>query len=256
MTVRGEGWYADPQDATRLRWWTGERWTPDVRDVTTPAAFHSPLPRWWSGLTLVLQLGLLLNVVASLFLVYVDQQVLGFVDDLRFRPDTVSEADGARIDDLLLRSGLELVPWLGTGILFMVWTYTAHHSARMDRSALEHGSGWAVGGWFVPVLNLWRPFQMVLDVRRGATGDRDLPVTRLLGWWWGTFVASYALSTVASVRYRALDASVDDAPEEYLDLFASAATWERWSCAFAVVSGVLAILVVREVRSLVLAGRP
>ncbi|WP_191278877.1 DUF2510 domain-containing protein [Nocardioides flavus (ex Wang et al. 2016)] len=27
MTSRGEGWYADPQDASRLRWWDGERWT-------------------------------------------------------------------------------------------------------------------------------------------------------------------------------------------------------------------------------------
>jgi hypothetical protein len=255
MTVRGEGWYADPQDAARLRWWDGARWTQHTRDGAAPASYHSPLPRWWGGLTVALQVGFLLNIAAALFVLYVDQEILGFIDELRLRPDTVSEADGARIDDLILMSVLGVVPWLGTGLLFIIWTYTAHHSARMDRSVLRHGSGWAIGGWFVPVLNSWRPFQMVLDVRRGATGDRDLPITRRLGWWWSTFVASYVVSAVSEYYYRALGGTPEDLPDNYLDLFASAATWERWSGALTVVSGVLAILVVREVRALVRAER-
>jgi Domain of unknown function (DUF4328)/Protein of unknown function (DUF2510) len=256
MTVRGEGWYADPQDPAMLRWWDGATWTVHTHDpAASSSAHHGPLPRWWGGLTVGLQLGLLLNVATSLYVLYVDQQILAFVEELRLRPDTVVEADGARIDTLVARSSVALLPWLGTGLLFVIWTYTLHHSARMDRSVLRHGSGWAIGGWFVPVLSFWRPFQMVLDVRRGATGDADLPTTRTLGWWWATFWASYAAGLVAAFYYRALASTSDDDPGSILDHFTSAASWERGSELVAIVSALLAIRVVREVRSLVRAER-
>jgi hypothetical protein len=255
MTVRGEGWYADPQDPSMLRWWDGAGWTMHTHDPSTPTTHHGPLPRWWGGLTVALQLGLVLNLATSLYVLYVDQEILAFVEELRLRPDSVVEADGTRIDRLMILTSSELVVWLGTGMLFVVWTYTVHHSARMDRSVLQHGSGWAIGGWFVPFLNFWRPFQMVLDVRRGATGDGDLPITRTLGWWWATFLASYAANVVAGFYYRALDSTPDDAAGRLLDHFASAASWERGSAVLNIVCALLAIAVVREVRSLVRSER-
>ncbi|MBL0748701.1 DUF4328 domain-containing protein [Nocardioides baculatus] len=250
MTVSGEGWYADPQDPARLRWWDGSAWTMHTHDPgTTPGTHHAPLPRWWGGLGAALQAGLLVNLAMSLYVIYVDREILAFVEELRLRPDGVTDADGLRIDRLLLWSALEWVPWVGTGILFIVWTYTAHHSARMDRSVMRHGSGWAIGGWFVPLLNFWRPLQVVLDIRRGATGDEELPVTRTLGWWWVTFLVSYATSMIAGFHYRASES--DDEGGQLLDHFAGAATWEQWSSVINIVCAVLAVRVVSEVRSLV-----
>lgn len=256
MTVRGEGWYADPQDAGMLRWWDGAAWTHHTHSPAVPTAHFAPLARWWAGLTIALQIGFLVNLAMSLYVLYVDREVLGFVEDLRLRRDSVSEADGVRIDQLVQVTAVELVPFLITGILLVVWTYTAHHSARMDRSVLRHSSGWAIGGWFVPGLSLWRPFQMVLDLRRGATGKDDLPITRTLGWWWATFLTSYAMSLVAGYYFRRLDTtSPAGKPDEFLDVFASGATWDQWSSVITIVSALLAIRVVREVRALVRAER-
>ena len=252
MSLRGEGWYADPQDQFRLRWWDGAAWT----ENTLALADNRPdLPRWWRAVSVAVQLALLGCLLAAAFTLYVDFEILGFVDDVRLRPDTVVEADGVRIDNLIAISATEVVATLVTGILFISWLYTAHHSARMDRAALRHGSGWAIGGWFVPVLNLWRPFQMVTDVRRGATGDRDADVPRTQGWWWGTLLASYVLSLVSGELYDRAARIPDDEPDRYLDAFASAATWERYTCAFTILSAILAIFVVREIHALVRAGR-
>ncbi len=55
------------------------------------------------------------------------------------------------------------------------------------------GKGWAIGAWFVPILNLFRPKQIANDIWRGSDSalpahasdswyNRPTPV--LLAWWW------------------------------------------------------------------------
>ncbi|PKH43856.1 Protein of unknown function [Nocardioides alpinus] len=251
MTTRGEGWYADPQDTQRLRWWDGTAWTLHTHDrITAPPDHHAPLPRWWSGLSVAVQLAFGLSLLAAAFTLYVDLEILGFVDEVELRPDTVVEADGARIDRLIALSTVEVATSLLTAVLFIVWLYTAHHSARMDRTVLKHGSGWAIGGWFVPVLNFWRPFQMVTDVRRGATGEATVDVPLRQGWWWGTWLLSTALATVCDVFYQL---AAEEPAGGYFQLLARAASWERFASALTILAAVLGILVVREIKALVLA---
>lgn len=248
MSIWGEGWYADPQDKHRLRWWNGSAWTENTLARTDD---RRELPRWWSGLSVGLQVALAACVVASAFTFYVDLETLAFVDQARLRPDTVTMADAERIDRLTLWSLTESVAYLVTGVLFITWLYTVHSSARMDRSALQRKSGWAIGGWLVPILSFWRPFQMVTDVRRGATGHQDVAVSRRQGWWWGMWLVVLASSVYVNLLYSRSDAAPDGI--EYAEALGAAASWERYSCAASMLAAVLAILVVREIRALVLA---
>lgn len=251
MTAQGEGWFADPQDASRLRWWDGARWTEHLHPAPGTTHWDTPLPRWWSGFSYVVQAALLGCVAASSFTLWVDAETLAFVEEVRLRPDAVTVADGERIDRLTLWTSMEVLAILVTGVLFIVWLHTAHRSSRMDRPAMRHSSGWAIGGWFVPVLNLWRPFQMVSDVRRGATGDADAGVSFRQGWWWGTWVALSVMSGVVSALYR----RVAGAPVggEYVEALGDAASWEQLSSGLSIVSALLAVLVVQEIRTRVLA---
>jgi len=147
---------------------------------------------------------------------------------------------------------MELPTYLVAGVLFIVWLYTLHCSDRMNRPVLEHKSGWAIGGWFVPILNLWRPFQMVNDVRRGATGPPGVGATNTQGWWWGLWIASTALTGVVNTLYnRAF--STPEGPE-YVDALETAASWERYSSVVNIAAAVLAILVVRQITALVRSG--
>lgn len=80
-------------------------------------------------------------------------------------------------------------------VAFCFWFYraarNAEHFARDEH--VELGAGWAIGGFFVPFLNLVRPFQMARQIERlsGASGESSV-----IGFWWGAFVANNILGNI------------------------------------------------------------
>ena len=62
-------------------------------------------------------------------------------------------------------ASLQGLTYLATITGFLVWfhrAYTNLHSLGMEPLRLR--AGWAVGGWFVPILNLVRPKQIMSDI--------------------------------------------------------------------------------------------
>jgi hypothetical protein len=80
---------------------------------------------------------------------------------------------------------------------FIVWLWrAAKNQQALGREPERLGSGWAVGGWFIPLANFVIPVLVVQDLWRGsdvAIAARD-PRWRiadrswLVGWWWGLFL--------------------------------------------------------------------
>lgn len=50
--------------------------------------------------------------------------------------------------------------------------------------------GWTIGGWLVPVLNLFRPKQIANDLWRAGDVQGGPDVSALVTWWWLTFLVS------------------------------------------------------------------
>jgi Domain of unknown function (DUF4328) len=87
---------------------------------------------------------------------------------------------------------------IACGVFFIRWLRAACRNADVVAPGLRrYGHGWAIGAWFVPFLNLWRPKQIVNDVWRagGSRGSSE----RLPWWldvWWAGWIASGILSQV------------------------------------------------------------
>ncbi|GAA4706126.1 protein of unknown function (DUF4328) [Promicromonospora umidemergens] len=78
---------------------------------------------------------------------------------------------------------------LATYIVTCLWLYTSRSTAVAATPGLVHQRSkvWAWLGWWVPIVSLWFPYQVVRDIRRAtATG----PVSGIGGWWaaWLVFV--------------------------------------------------------------------
>ena len=80
--------------------------------------------------------------------------------------------------------GISFWAWVICAIVFVVWTHRTYRNVgALGASGLRYRSGWAIGAWFVPVLAIWRPKQIVNDVWRAS--DRDLPPRAARADWAG-----------------------------------------------------------------------
>ena len=125
----------------------------------------------------------------------------------------VSDADLTAIDDRnLAMLPIGIVLWIFAGFAFIRWLHGAYRNVDVVAPAeRRYSHGWAIGAWFVPILNLWRPKQIVNDVwRAGGRDVRDAqPGGLLLSWWLLWTVADVALR-IAGNNYGAADT-----PEEW-----------------------------------------
>ncbi len=92
----------------------------------------------------------------------------------------------------------ELICSVVTAAVFIAWTHRVYGNLpALGAPDLPYKRGWAIGGWFVPFLNLLRPKQIIDIVWRVAHPDRGLEpaadwrlikVSPLVHWWWGLFI--------------------------------------------------------------------
>jgi hypothetical protein len=79
-------------------------------------------------------------------------------------------------------------------VLFLAWFYRARINAGQSTWPQRHAPGWAVGSWFVPVIFLWYPYQIMADIwRAGRPPDRRQgPASAVLpGLWWAFWLLAW-----------------------------------------------------------------
>jgi hypothetical protein len=124
----------------------------------------------------------------------------------------VSDEEIAANDRRVQTIGIvQFIAFLAGGIVFIRWLRAAYRNADVLAPGVRrYGHGWAIGAWFVPILNLWRPKQIVNDVWEASTlpGDGRRPPVLLLTWWL-SWIASFLLGRAAT-RATANDETLDD----------------------------------------------
>jgi hypothetical protein len=145
---------------------------------------------------------------------------------------------------------LQLVIFIATAVAFLMWVHRAYRNLpALGAVGLDSTPGWAVGYFFIPFINLVKPFQVVREIWHRSTpagvADEDFGgvaarsgTPALVGWWW-------ALWIIANIAGRASDRAVDRAGTIESMLLASRLTIA--SDALFIIAAVLAILVVKRI---------
>jgi hypothetical protein len=97
-----------------------------------------------------------------------------------------------------------LVAYIISGITFIMWFRRAYYNLHQKTSALSFSEGWAAGCWFVPFVNLYRPYQIMKELyvetkklltQRGLA-EKVGYTTAYLGWWWTLWIINGVLGQI------------------------------------------------------------
>lgn len=149
-------------------------------------------------------------------------------------------ADGRDAIDVFTGYDVIAIPWMfvliAAYVVTCLWLYQARTNAEVLRPEVHHARsrGWVWGGWVVPFVNLWFPYQVVRDIVKGA--DRPTP---MLGWWWASWVV-YSITSQIGGRIVGFG-EIDPTAVRALG------TVEAVSAVFCVVAVTLWLLIIRRV---------
>jgi len=204
------GWHDDPMAGgkVRQRWWDGQQWTDRLRHGRAYPP-RPRLPRWFFAAAGVLRAVLLVNGLVAAASFGMGLWTLSLVDQaLNGAGYGVDEANAYDTLDAVVPL-VQFGVYVLAGVVFVAWLWSAYRCDRVDPRLLAHGSGWAVGVWFVPVLNLVRPYRLVADLRAGirsGLGDeRPDPRPRSVAWWWAAFLLMLVTDFAVALAANGLD---------------------------------------------------
>ncbi len=112
-------------------------------------------------------------------------------------PDQLTNADPIQGIVALLQTGLGVA----TAITFLKWVYRAYKNVQgFGAEGLRFSPGWAIGYYFVPILSLIRPVQVMSEIWRASYDPRNWPRSPgswLIATWWTLFLLYSGLTQVS-----------------------------------------------------------
>jgi Domain of unknown function (DUF4328) len=191
----------------------------------------SPRARWATNVLAAL-------VVADVLAVLVGAHGRALLD----RPVVTETQLDAFVDRQALVGLVQLGLYMAAIVVFIRWFSLAYRNLRPLVTELRFGTGWAIGAWFVPILNLVRPKAIANDIWRASEPGADESWRQgrapgFLGLWWAVFLLAGVVDRVSSRGY---------VEAETVEELSSATGVFMLADGLSVVAGVLAILVVRR----------
>lgn len=140
------------------------------------------------GLTVTLKVMLWLNVGTAVLSLLSDLLQLKLASGGEIAMDAAEANDSRQAIIGLLYSGV----YLATAIIFGMWIYRANLNSRgFGAGGMRFTPGWSVGCYFIPILNLFRPFQAMKEIWQVSGNPRRWevePAGGILTAWWTLWI--------------------------------------------------------------------
>lgn len=108
-----------------------------------------------------------------------------------------------------LASLLFIVSFVISTIPVLIWVWRAHNNLKREGvSGLKFSPGWAVGSYFVPIMNLFVPFQAMRALYNRSHGEPEElteATADSVSSWWGCHIGALIFFAVVAIT-TAIDA--------------------------------------------------
>jgi hypothetical protein len=117
----------------------------------------------------------------------------GFVSD--------SEANANDIREQII-GVIQTIAYIISLITFIMWFRRAYYNLHQKVSNLKYSEGWAAGSWFVPIICLYWPYQIMKEIyvetktffKERGLSEQVHYSTNYLGWWWTLWIITTFIS--------------------------------------------------------------
>ncbi|MCX4764539.1 DUF4328 domain-containing protein [Streptomyces sp. NBC_01275] len=182
-----------------------------------------------------------LVIATDLFALWADYdmyEVTGHIADGRLEGAVRASAD--RADRLYSSAGIvQTIALVVCIVVYLFWFSRVRINAEVFRpDGHSKSRGWVIGSWFTPVVNLWYPRRIMLDIWDASSPGVPWGPPRphgLVTTWWTLWLVSLAAGRAGYQAYRKADTAEEIHAAVAQVMFADAVD---------VVAAVLAILVV------------
>ena len=104
----------------------------------------------------------------------------------------------------LIISILHFIAYVISVITFIMWFRRAYYNLHQKVNHLSHSEGWAVGSWFVPIISLYLPYQIMKEIyvetkellNKKGLSEKVNYTTSYLGWWWTLWIIGIIISNL------------------------------------------------------------
>jgi hypothetical protein len=138
---------------------------------------------------------------------------------------------------------LKIIVLISSAVFFIMWFRRAYYNLHLRESYCNYSEAQAAWSWFVPILSLFRPNEIMREmVERTSTmlnlAEQEVSKTRnIVLFWWMTWVIQNIASQIITRMYK-----VQNLPEEII----KANNAELAVLPIEIIAAVLAILVVKR----------
>ncbi len=136
--------------------------------------------------------GLTRFVVMMLWLSLASSVAATILSGISLATGQASQPEATELSPFDLVSALfalaQLAVFIVTAVNFLRWVHRAHVNARgLGATNLTITPGWAVGWFFVPIMNLWKPFNAMKELWQASQNpdawESETPSNLLTAWW-------------------------------------------------------------------------
>lgn len=138
------------------------------------------------------------------------------------------------------------VVFIVSAVFFIQWFRRAYYNLHVRTGNCNETEGWAAGAWFVPIVCIYKPYRMMLELWNKTT---DLVVektktnwsssARLVSFWWALWITSNFIGKLLLKR-------AFDNEDVTIDKLIDSTQFSILDSSFSIVLGMVTILMIRE----------
>lgn len=101
---------------------------------------------------------------------------------------------------------LFLIVYVISAITFIQWFRRAYYNLHILVKGLLNTEGWAAGAWFVPIVSLFKPYQIMTEMsqkskelisKNNSTSESINTSSSTIGFWWALWIINNILGQIS-----------------------------------------------------------